>query len=131
MKRSDAFRNTMARKPSHLGSNNRLPSTGSSSASFASIGSTGGGMANVRSGSTAVMLLFLAKSEKCNARAARSVQRRHDDLERPPSGPARAPPQPIVRDGGHPLAGPWDWRQHRDFHADRPDSAAQATDRSA
>src|SRR5205823_8794529 len=38
-------RKTRARKPSHFGSNRWSPPCGSSSASFASIGSTGGAMA--------------------------------------------------------------------------------------
>src|SRR5215210_3573263 len=43
MKRSDSPRNTMARKPSHFGSNRKSPSLGSASVSLASIGSIGGG----------------------------------------------------------------------------------------
>src|SRR2546426_28455 len=40
----EAPRNTMARNPSHLGSNRKLPAGGSASSSLASIGSIGGAM---------------------------------------------------------------------------------------
>ena len=45
---------------------------------------------------------------------------------RPPICPARPPPQPPVRHRRHPVAGARHRRQHGDFHADRPDPAAQA-----
>src|SRR5438093_13461990 len=41
---SEAPRNTMARNPSHVGSNRELPAGGSASSSLASIGSIGGAM---------------------------------------------------------------------------------------
>src|SRR5436309_14451863 len=41
---SEAPRNTMARNPSHLGSNRKLPAGGSACSSLASIGSIGGAM---------------------------------------------------------------------------------------
>ena len=46
MKSSASPRNTIARKPSHFGSNRYAPSGGSSSASLASIGSIGGAIGN-------------------------------------------------------------------------------------
>ena len=46
MKRSDPWRNTIARKPSHFGSYRNPPPSGNASASLASMGSTGGAMAN-------------------------------------------------------------------------------------
>src|SRR5882757_5563060 len=51
MNTSAAPRNTIARKPSHLGSYRNAPSEGSSVASFASIGSIGGGIAYCDAGS--------------------------------------------------------------------------------
>src|SRR5688500_18709139 len=46
MKTSDAPRKMMARKPSHLGSKRKPPAAGKSSASLASMGSSGGAMGN-------------------------------------------------------------------------------------
>src|SRR5687767_6948586 len=46
---SEALRKTIARKPSHLGSNRNSPLGGRSSASLASIGSIGGAMGNSES----------------------------------------------------------------------------------
>src|SRR5688572_24083513 len=49
MKRSEAPRKTIARKPSHLGSNIQPPPSGSASASLASIGGMPGAMGNFAS----------------------------------------------------------------------------------
>src|SRR6266849_4772093 len=46
MNTSSLLRNTIARNPSHLGSNRKSPSRGISSATFASMGSTGGRTGN-------------------------------------------------------------------------------------
>src|SRR5262245_22431149 len=57
MNTSPLLRNTMARKPSHFGSNRNASPAGSSSAGFASIGSIGGATGDASaSGAGAVLL---------------------------------------------------------------------------
>ena len=74
-----------------------------------------------------------AQAPTCCQRSPRPDRLTHDDarLSRHPLRPARARPQPAVRDRRHSVAGARDRREYRHFHADRSDSAAQAAGRRA
>src|SRR5689334_899099 len=75
MKSSAVPRNTIARNPSHFGSYRYSPCGGSSSASFASIGSTGGTIGNSPLGNAAIagIVGHWDKEPPCSARGVHFV----------------------------------------------------------
>src|SRR5437773_7328723 len=82
MNNSDPPRKTIARNPSHFGSYRNAP-TGSSSASFASIGSIGGSTANVNGGNSQ-----RSATDRPFGEVLRGIRRGHAEMLPQPGGAA-------------------------------------------